>query len=408
MSDRWLPANEQRQNDKMPLLDIRTAYLIAGLAALLCSSTVLILRKLHLGSRAATQLMGLAMAFGGICLVLASMRTSHSSGSYMWISLMCAGACFAFIVEAIRRLYGGAPGLGLCGMALAALGAGLALAPDAKSSLVIHFGFQALSSVLALLFTVLGRDMHANWGRYGLVVLFSCFSAAAAMRWFDAMNATQLTLASPDFRFGLTQGPAVLLYTLSPMVTMSLFIAILNSRQVAELTQIASTDELTGLASRRFLFNSAAAWREQRGSKDVLWALLMIDIDHFKSINDRFGHETGDSVLRHVSGILRAKLRNDAILARYGGEEFCVLLPVRSEDETSLAAERLRAAVQSAPCEFGSNRIEVTVSIGVAMHGHQETLQEVLRVADKRLYVAKAKGRNKVVFGEMDGGLVPV
>ena len=391
----------------MPILDIRTAYLIAGLAALVCATTVLVLRNLHRPSSAATRLMGLAMALGGICLVLAAMRSSHSSGSFMWFSLMCAGACFVFIVEAIRRLYGSEPGLPQCALALGVLGLGLALAPDARSSLVVHFGFQAVASLLALVFTLRGRDDKAALGRYGLIVLFSCFTVAASLRLFDAINTTQLTLASPDFRFGVTQWPAVLLYALSPLATMSLFISILNSRQVAELMQIASTDELTGLSSRRFLFLNAPLWRKQKGPSDGLWALLMIDIDHFKSINDRFGHETGDYVLRHVSGVLKTRLRGDSILARYGGEEFCVLLPVKNTDETALAAERLRNAVHGEVCQFGEQRIEVTVSIGVAMHGAQETLQEVLRLADKRLYQAKSAGRNRVVFQDQADGLAP-
>ena len=128
----------------------------------------------------------------------------------------------------------------------------------------------------------------------------------------------------------------------------------------------------------------------------------MIDIDFFKDVNDRYGHAIGDDVLRHVTQTVRDHLREDALLARYGGEEFSVLLPVRSRLEAQSIAERLREIVELSPCETRNGAVRVTVSIGVAFHGPETTLEQDLARADASLYEAKHTGRNRVICGERD------
>lgn len=387
-------------------LDIRTVYLIAGLAGLLSAVTVLLLRNLHKPSRISAVLIAGALACGGVCLVLASGRTAHSSPTHLWASLMCAGTCFAFLVEAIRQLYGRKSRFLWCIGALVALGLALSMTPTPRQSLVLHFGFQTLTSLLAFSILLRSQDQRARLSRIGLLLLFACLAIAGASRCLDAINTTNLTLASPDFKFGNSQGPAVVLYTLAPLVMMSLILSILNARQVSELTLALSTDELTGLASRRFLLSSAFQWRANAAGTNGACSLLLIDVDNFKSVNDRYGHETGDHVLRHIANTLQANLRKDTILARYGGEEFCALLPVDQLDEARLAAERLRVAVQNAPFPYQQTTIATTISIGIATHGSRESIQEALRVADRRVYQAKNSGRNRVVSNDL-GELAP-
>jgi diguanylate cyclase (GGDEF)-like protein len=129
-------------------------------------------------------------------------------------------------------------------------------------------------------------------------------------------------------------------------------------------------------------------------------ALLMIDIDHFKSINDRHGHLIGDEVLRHVTQVLSDHLRDDALLARYGGEEFTVMLPLRAAEDAQVVAERLRQVVEAHPCQAGAGpssvTIGVTISVGVAFHHRTRPLEDALSRADARLYEAKQGGRNRV------------
>jgi diguanylate cyclase (GGDEF)-like protein len=122
----------------------------------------------------------------------------------------------------------------------------------------------------------------------------------------------------------------------------------------------------------------------------------MVDIDHFKHVNDRHGHLVGDTVLRRAADLLRANLRGDSVLTRYGGEEFVVLLPVAGLDEARAVAERLRKAFETDRCEFEGAQIAITISAGLALLTPGEPLEAALSRADAALYRAKNGGRNRV------------
>lgn len=378
-------------------LDIRTAYLIAGLASLLSASAMFVLRSLHKPSQTAAIVMAAALGSGGISLVMAADRGVNSSAVVLWLSLLLSGACFALMLESVRQLYGAQPGYRFCAVIITVFGVGLALSRDSRTILLLHFGYQAVCSLAIMTLVMRSQDDQAPTQRYGMIALFIGLSLSASIRWFDSLYAGDIMLLSPSLKYGAAQGPVVALYTLSPIIMMILVLSILNARQVAELTVAASTDELTGLASRRFLLRSAAQWQRNVQEQKQICALLMIDVDQFKSINDRFGHETGDQVLCHIARTLNSNLRGDAILARYGGEEFCALVPIERPAEAEAAAERLRHAMEITPFRDGLTQINITISVGVAMHGPQQTLQEVLRIADRRVYRAKDLGRNRVV-----------
>jgi two-component system cell cycle response regulator len=123
----------------------------------------------------------------------------------------------------------------------------------------------------------------------------------------------------------------------------------------------------------------------------------MMDIDHFKSINDRYGHQTGDAVLREVSTRLRSVLRQEDLLARLGGEEFAVLLGGLAAPEVLDVGERLLLAVSAAPVATAEAEIEVRISIGAAQRCEQERLNALMQRADAALYAAKSSGRNRLV-----------
>ncbi|MDI1349406.1 GGDEF domain-containing protein [Aquabacterium sp.] len=190
---------------------------------------------------------------------------------------------------------------------------------------------------------------------------------------------------------------------LLPLSVASVVFAIVNDRLNQQLRERALRDDLTGTLSRRglrehgerMLAGHQPAHLAMRQDSGV--AALMLDVDHFKAINDRHGHLVGDEVLRHLSAVMTEHLRDDALLARYGGEEFTVLLPVRSRQDAETVAERLRQAIEAQPCESRAGRIRVTVSIGVAFHQTAHSLDEVLSRADTRLYEAKQAGRNRVI-----------
>jgi diguanylate cyclase (GGDEF)-like protein/PAS domain S-box-containing protein len=166
-----------------------------------------------------------------------------------------------------------------------------------------------------------------------------------------------------------------------------------------QLEQLALHDPLTELANRRkfaerFEYDMARAVRAR-----APLSLLMVDIDHFKAINDRHGHLAGDVCLRALAALLTASVRAVDLVARFGGEEFVVLLPETSADQSLVAAERMRCQVQAQPVDIGEGTppVAVTVSVGAATSvGAALTLEELLARADQAVYRAKRAGRNQV------------
>ncbi|MAA65391.1 MAG: sensor domain-containing diguanylate cyclase [Alteromonadaceae bacterium] len=172
-----------------------------------------------------------------------------------------------------------------------------------------------------------------------------------------------------------------------------------------ELSRMATHDALTGLLNRRELEArlESEVRRARRYRRPV--ALLWIDVDHFKSVNDRFGHAKGDDVLRRISDLLQSSVRAVDIAARYGGEEFVVVLPERDLEEASETAERLRSLVAEQDIEVAEGEsINLSVSIGVAVYPlHGDNWQTLCSVADKAMYAAKSAGRNQVCLPQSAG-----
>jgi diguanylate cyclase (GGDEF)-like protein len=168
---------------------------------------------------------------------------------------------------------------------------------------------------------------------------------------------------------------------------------------LAKLVETARTDELTGLPNRR-AFNEelARACARAARSSDPL-SLCALDLDHFKNVNDRFGHQVGDEVLAKTAEVLRATLREGDVAARFGGEEFVALLPVTDSATAHAVAERIRAAIAAAPVRPG---LGVTVSIGTASAtaAADHDASDLVRRADRALYAAKRAGRDQVVTDE--------
>ncbi len=168
---------------------------------------------------------------------------------------------------------------------------------------------------------------------------------------------------------------------------------------VSSAVELAVTDSLTGLYNRRYLdahLDSAVA-RASTTEKPV--CALIFDIDHFKGINDNYGHDAGDDVLKDFSDRLRRGVRGIDLVARYGGEEFMLVMPETDAEFASGVAERLRSDVEKVPFLTRSGaEIPVTVSIGIAeWRGASDSAEELIRRADKALYSAKRAGRNRVV-----------
>ena len=173
----------------------------------------------------------------------------------------------------------------------------------------------------------------------------------------------------------------------------------------AEVLKHATLDALTGINNRhqfeiRLRQEVAASIRQ-----NIPLCAIMIDIDFFKSVNDTYGHQAGDAVLKEVSNTIKNSLRESDIPSRYGGEEFAILLPFTKLEEAYSVAQRLRASVEQAEINISDvcedkDFIKVTISVGVSEFNKDITGEELFRRADKALYDAKTHGRNKVVIFE--------
>lgn len=165
--------------------------------------------------------------------------------------------------------------------------------------------------------------------------------------------------------------------------------------------EMAVTDPLTGLHNRRYFEGHVGNLAEQAAERGKPLALMILDIDHFKSVNDTFGHDAGDDVLREFAVRIRKSIRGIDLAARFGGEEFVIVMPETDLRVAGIVAERLRHSIAGEPfaIELGARQIGVTISIGIAMLDEKnEPVSAVLKRADQALYRAKHDGRNRVVL----------
>jgi two-component system cell cycle response regulator len=164
--------------------------------------------------------------------------------------------------------------------------------------------------------------------------------------------------------------------------------------------RLAVTDSLTGLYNRRYGMRHLERVARQCKDKGTDAAAIMIDVDHFKTVNDAFGHLVGDAILKEVAATLRMNLRGEDLVTRIGGEEFLAVLPDAGVEQAQVVAERLRSGIENLKLSNGrGGTIGVTLSLGVAMlsaSDHDTTL--TLQAVDRALYEAKAAGRNNVII----------
>ena len=163
-----------------------------------------------------------------------------------------------------------------------------------------------------------------------------------------------------------------------------------------EIYRLTTVDGLTQIFNRRYFLEQLdrEVSRAKRYRREL--SLILFDIDHFKTINDTFGHLAGDYVLKQLATVVKGKIRREDILARYGGEEFAIILPEIDATNASSFAEKIRKLVEKAPFKFEDTKITVTVSVGVATCADPDDAPALIKRADDKLYEAKGAGRNVV------------
>ncbi|WP_223807180.1 GGDEF domain-containing protein [Montanilutibacter psychrotolerans] len=178
---------------------------------------------------------------------------------------------------------------------------------------------------------------------------------------------------------------------------------------LARLKELASRDELTGLYNRRHLMDTLEQQQDRAVRYDEPFALCILDIDHFKRVNDSYGHGVGDEALRAVGECVRSHLRRMDVIGRgksqstcgrYGGEEFLLVLPHADGADAWVSIERLRTAMHDSPALTSAGPLSITFSAGVAQYRHGESIADMLRRADAAMYRAKSEGRDRVELAE--------
>lgn len=381
-----------------PAIDVLTAFVISGTSSLLAFALTTLVRPDEPGVRAGLRICGAGfLVLGGSLFQLVGGVDRPTSASM------------------VVALAGSSLGMALFGWGLGRL-AGVRVPPSAVA---------AAATLVVALHAAAAQvgGWPLTWVFLGSMALLSTAAALALgpiIRRPDSMPERLLGLAMIGFaaswwmRVAFTLGydgpllvhhlhaPAgladafAIFYGVMPMFLAVLLLAVINARLTQRLAHRAHTDELTGANTRRSLNeNGPALLARARGSGREV-ALLMIDLDHFKAVNDHHGHLVGDEVLRQTAEVVRGQLRSDALLARYGGEEFAVLAPVPDVAAARQAAERVRLAIAGHRLRSGMLDLVVTCSVGVALVGPQETLEAALLRADEALYRAKRSGRDRV------------
>jgi diguanylate cyclase (GGDEF)-like protein len=239
-------------------------------------------------------------------------------------------------------------------------------------------------------------DLSARgWAR---VILLSCLGTLVCI--LVAFIVDSFSFESGTWRWGTAPWNNVII----PLVLAPPFFLYLLSklRELAvahhELSIVASTDVLTSCLNRRAFTAMVDAYLERvvaQGAKRE-GALLIIDVDHFKNVNDSFGHECGDEALKIIAQAIKEVVREIDLVGRIGGEEFSVFLPGTDANRTQIVAERIRVAVSTLEFYPTGNRCDLSVSVGGATYDREATFSDLFRQADLRLYAAKQNGRNRV------------
>lgn len=174
-----------------------------------------------------------------------------------------------------------------------------------------------------------------------------------------------------------------------------------DTRQMAQTLHAASlTDPLTNLPNRRHMIQQLESELARASRNGDGFALIMLDLDHFKAINDAWGHIVGDAALVETANLLRSNLRAHDVCARWGGEEFLILLPGTDREQAETVAEKLRTLVAGHPLTHAGGEVRVTLSLGIAVHRTGMTADSCIQEADDALYEAKRAGRNRWVVSQ--------
>lgn len=384
------------------LLDLRTLSAIAAITSgLVAASLVLVLRSQSLLVREAlrTWTFGIALQVAG--WFLAGLRGGLPAGVSVVMANVAISAGVAECVHALRLFHGPSRRLRTPWIAVTAVFVVSVvftyLAPDRAARMGLNSALiGAVMGIAAWAALRASPDASAVPPSHWLVA--ATFFVGAGVLSFRVLVILLTGYAPPfeDLRVPVWQ---VLLYASMayvPVLATLGYALMCNDVLNRELARLASRDPLTGILNRRSLEERSEGMLASARRRGRAVSVALIDVDHFKSVNDTFGHEAGDESLRQLVRVLQRTSRAGDLQARWGGEEFLVVMPETEAAAAQIAAERIRAEVEALEFRQDERLIPLRVSIGVAQRLPGEDLSGLVRRADAALYEAKRLGRNRV------------
>lgn len=396
----------------MEFLDVPTVLQVSALFHLTAALAWWTLARAFRIAPRAGRLMAAAHLVGIASLLSAGTLADWPAPLRLGVPALGLLACALLAMLALRRmlrsrlrnrhvtLLAAASALGV----LAGLASGSGVAPEfASTAGVTALAALATREVVRGLAGTLSPALTAGTALPFAVLAVLGLAHAAELLLVPGWHARALASTLPS------AGRAVAGFVVTAGITLSL-ISLVVWRLISRIQHLTTRDPLTGTLNRR-AFERALAEAQAQLQRGQGFALAMLDIDHFKRINDVHGHPAGDAALQHCVGLWQAELRAVDRLGRLGGEEFCALLPLAAVHDLGAAAavaERLRARLAAQPLHWDGRELRLTTSVGVALPVAGDADGEVgLARADAALYRAKALGRNRVCMAEVHTGAAP-
>ncbi len=383
------------------LLDVRTMAFASAVSGFLMAATMTGIYLAGMRSRAVLDWAGAGLAFG-VGYLIGHILQSVEVAVPDWVAGTMANAAIGLghglILIGVQRYLGMR-----CWTTPILLAVGLILIsslifPEARETLrariIIHSGFYVLLDACAgVLLWRAHRPGMRQFHRAAALVLLA-FAAFLAVRLSYALVSPALTTSFVQDPFQMAAFLAAMIFGFC--ITMALAVMMFREKQV-ELIGLARKDPLTGINNRLGLDRAAARHMAAAGEHGTPLSVVLLDLDHFKQINDQYGHQAGDIALNTIARRIETASRDDDLAFRVGGEEFLVLLPGVGLEQATRVAERLRRRIAGEPTAVGDGELWLTASFGVVeCRVGQESWSQCLQRADRALYRAKDAGRDQV------------
>lgn len=362
---------------------------------------------LHSGLSAALQPAAKDWRIGTLLFAAGSILVAIQDLAPHWLVLPLGNAALslglALYWRAVRRFDGLAPsawiflptGITVIGMVWFTV-----IAPSLIARITLASVVWCATLVCAALSLWRNRPAQHEVSRYALAGIM--LVTAGFMFWRGVYYVFYMPVATSILQAGsLLNTLTPLSAAVLPVIGTTAILVLCSERLRAEWERAATIDYLTNLPNRRTISSTGVTRFNTAQRSGAAFAAAVVDIDHFKTVNDRFGHDVGDLALRHVAAVLAQNCRGPNMVGRQGGEEFVALLEAETMDDAMVAAERMRAAVEGMPLQLNDAslppQLPITVSIGIGQIAATDRhFDDVLRRADKALYAAKESGRNRV------------